>query len=373
MSTHREPETRSVGRFVSDLQACALHDEIRGLAPDRPECQDLPHEQRLSEAGSVTTLTIDTSQPGQRLDRWLHTRFPQTSRGTFQRLIANGHLAVDGRPVKPTHVPRAGQVITIHWPAPTPALAQPEARTLDVLFEDDCLLVLNKPPNCAVHPSAGHESGTLVNALLHHCAGRLSGIGGVARPGIVHRLDKDTSGCLLVAKDDAAHLSLSGQFADRKVEKVYLAIVCGSPNPPQGEIHAAIARHPTHRKRMAVTDGSGRAAWTSYRVREFLHGSALIEATLHTGRTHQLRVHLKHIGCPIVGDITYGNRQNHRLRADTGTIAARQMLHACRLSFAHPRTGLPLRFEAPCPEDFLAVLGQLRQEPAPPARPDSFS
>jgi 23S rRNA pseudouridine1911/1915/1917 synthase len=312
------------------------------------------------ETDQVTILRIEGSQPKQRLDRWLHTRFPQTSRGTFQRLMLGGHLEVDGRPVKPTHVPRAGQTITIRWPAPRPAEAQPEARPLEVLFEDDCLLVLNKPPNWAVHPSAGHESGTVVNALLHHCAGRLSGIGGVARPGIVHRLDKDTSGCLLVAKDDAAHLSLSGQFAARQVEKVYLAIVCGYPNPERGEVQAGIARHPTHRKRMAVTDGSGRAAWTSYRVRERLRGSALVEATLHTGRTHQLRVHLKHIGCPIVGDVTYGNRQNQRWRLDTGVTAARQMLHAWRLAFEHPRTGQRIRLEAPAPEDFRSVLEQLR-------------
>jgi 23S rRNA pseudouridine1911/1915/1917 synthase len=315
---------------------------------------------RSPETEPVSTLVIEASELAERLDRWLHTRFPQTSRGTFQRLIAGGHLLVDGRPVKPTHVPRAGQILTIRWPAPTPALAEPEARPIEVLFEDDCLLVLNKPPNWAVHPSAGHESGTVVNALLHHCAGRLSGIGGVARPGIVHRLDKDTSGCLLVAKDDAAHLSLSAQFAGRQVEKVYLAIVCGAPVPEQGEIHAAIARHPTHRKRMAVTDGSGRGAWTSYRVRERLRGSSLVEATLHTGRTHQLRVHLKHIGCPIVGDATYGNRQNHRLHLETGATAARQMLHAWRLGFSHPRTGRPTRVEAPWPNDFRFMLEQLR-------------
>jgi 23S rRNA pseudouridine1911/1915/1917 synthase len=307
----------------------------------------------------ATTLVIEASHPGERLDRWLHARFPQTSRGTVQRLITGGHLEVDGRRVKPTHVPRAGETITIRWPAPTPAEAQPEARPLEVLFEDDCLLVINKPPDWAVHPSAGHASGTVVNALLHHCAGRLSGIGGVARPGIVHRLDKDTSGCLLVAKDDAAHLALSQQFAGREVEKVYLAIVCGCPQPEQGEIRAAIARHPTHRKRMAVTDGSGRTAWTSYRVRERLREAALVEATLHTGRTHQLRVHFKHIGCPIVGDLTYGNRQNQRLRAALGVAAPRQMLHAWRLGFAHPRTGNRIRLEAPWPYDFRRALEQL--------------
>lgn len=309
---------------------------------------------------SVTTLVVEASVPGQRLDRWLLTHFSQVSRGTFQRLIEQGHLRVDGRVVKPTHSPRAGQTITIRWPPAQPASLEAEAIPLDILHEDEDLLVLNKPPGRVVHPSAGHETGTLVHALLHHCAGQLSGIGGVARPGIVHRLDLDTSGCLVVAKHDAAHLALSSQFAGRDTEKVYQAIVCGHPLPEEGDIRAAIARHPTHRKRMAVTDGSGRDAWTAYRTLERLPEAAWVEAVLHTGRTHQIRVHFKHIRCPLAGDLVYGNRQTKRLTDETGVRFSRQMLHAWRLGFTHPSTGKRLRVEAPLPTDFRVALEQLR-------------
>jgi 23S rRNA pseudouridine1911/1915/1917 synthase len=176
----------------------------------------------------------------------------------------------------------------------------------------------------------------------------------------VHRLDQETSGCLVVAKNDATHLALSGQFAGREVQKVYHAIACGTVTPEQGEIRAAIARHPTHRKRMAVTDGRGRDAWTSYRVLERLREATLVEALLHTGRTHQVRVHLKHLGFPVLGDVTYGNRQSQRLAELTGVNAPRQMLHAWKLAFHHPRTAKALSFEAPWPADFEQVLERLR-------------
>jgi 23S rRNA pseudouridine1911/1915/1917 synthase len=260
----------------------------------------------------------------------MQKHFPGVSRGTVQRLIAGGDLRVEGRVVKPTHIPRAGESIEIRWPEPVTAGAQPEALPLEILFEDEELLVLNKAPGLVVHPSAGHDTGTLVNALLHHCAGRLSGIGGVARPGIVHRLDKDTSGCLVVAKDDTTHLSLSEQFAGREVLKLYVALVCGHPPSARGHIQAPIARHPNHRKRMAVTEGTGREAWTSYRVLERWPEATWVEAELHTGRT----------------------RQNKRLANNTGYSAPRQMLHAWRLAFRHPRTGRQLKIEAPWPPDF---------------------
>jgi 23S rRNA pseudouridine1911/1915/1917 synthase len=231
---------------------------------------------------------------------------------------------------------------------------------LDILFEDDALLVLNKPAGLVVHPAAGHEAHTLVNALLHHCAGQLSGIGGVARPGIVHRLDKETSGCLVVAKNDDTHLALSAQFATRKVEKFYHAIVCGEMPHDKGEIRAAIARHPSHRKCMTVSEESGRAARTTYRVLERLRSATLVEAMLHTGRTHQIRVHFQFLGYPLVGDTTYGARQNRRLEELVGFAAPRQMLHAARLSFIHPRTGKRVSFEAPQPADFEDILRALR-------------
>ncbi|MCS6856021.1 MAG: RluA family pseudouridine synthase, partial [Elioraea sp.] len=186
------------------------------------------------------------------LDVYLREQLANVSRGTIQRLIDEGHLRVNGRPAKATHAPRAGDRIEIHWPAPKPLDLQPEAMPLAILHEDDDLLVLNKPPGLVVHPAAGHDAHTLVNALLHHCRDRLSGIGGVQRPGIVHRLDKDTSGCLVVAKTDRAHLHLAAQFEAREVNKLYDAIVCGEVLLLEGEVNAAIARHPSHRKRMAV-------------------------------------------------------------------------------------------------------------------------
>src|SRR6266511_1717626 len=213
-----------------------------------------------------TILRVERTLPQERLDRFLRSQFPTLSRGAIQRLIQQGDIRVDGKSVKATHHPRAGEKVAIHWPDARPSTAQPQEIPLDILFEDDDLLVISKPPGMVVHPSAGHQESTLVNALLHHCAGQLSGIGGVARPGIVHRLDKETSGCLVVAKNDPTHLALSEQFAGRQVRKVYHAIVCGEVTPENGNIRAAIARHPTHRKRMAVTDGTGREAWTTYRV-----------------------------------------------------------------------------------------------------------
>src|SRR5512139_907515 len=222
-------------------------------------------------------ITIERTLPSERLDTYLRGRFPAVSRGAIQRLIEEGHIRVNGRTVKPTHTPRAGEQVEVHWPEARPAIAQPEEMPLDVLFEDDALLVLNKPAGLVVHPAAGHEEHTLVNALLHHCAGQLSGIGGVARPGIVHRLDKDTSGCLVVAKNDETHVALSTQFAGRNVHKVYHAIVCGEVEKEKGDIRAAIARHVSHRKRMAVDDDRGRPAHTSYRVLERLNAATRVE------------------------------------------------------------------------------------------------
>ena len=305
-------------------------------------------------------LTIERSLPSERLDTYLRGKFPAVSRGAIQRLIEQGEIRVNGRIVKPTHAPRAGEQVEVHWPEARPAEAQPEAIPLEILYEDSALLVLNKPPGLVVHPAAGHEEHTLVNALLHHCAGQLSGIGGVARPGIVHRLDKETSGCLVVAKNDETHLALSTQFATRRVDKIYQAVLCGELPRDQGEIRAAIARHPSHRKRMAVDDDAGRAARTDYRVLARLRGATLVEAVLHTGRTHQIRVHFQFLGFPLVGDATYGNRQTQRLEDLTGYRAPRLLLHAGRLGFIHPRTAKHLSFEAPPPEDFrdaLAALG----------------
>jgi 23S rRNA pseudouridine1911/1915/1917 synthase len=307
------------------------------------------------------TVIIDASPPPGRLDVLLREKLPDISRAAIQRLLAGGHIRVDGRIVKPAYSPRAGQTVTIEWPEVLPAEARPEAMPLEILHEDDALLVLIKPAGVVVHPAAGHQEHTLVNALLHHCAGQLSGIGGVARPGIVHRLDKDTSGCLVVAKTDAAHVALSEQFSSRQVEKIYQAIVCGRVPRESGSIEAAISRHPTQRKKMAVTTRAGRQARSSYRVLERWRDATLLEVALHTGRTHQIRVHLGHLGFPVAGDLVYGRRANAILREASGYSAPRQLLHAGRLALVHPESGRRMVFDAPLPGDFSTALDYFRK------------
>lgn len=318
----------------------------------------------MSETVRTETLRIEVSLPRERLDTFLHHQFPCFSRNALQRLLREGQIRVDDRLVKPTHHPAAGEVVTIDWPAPRPPEVAARELPISVLYEDEALLVLNKAAGMVVHPAAGNEDNTLVNALLHHCHGRLSGVGGVARPGIVHRLDQFTTGLMVVAKNDATHVALSRQFAQRQVEKTYHAIACGRVLPPRGEINAAIARHPNHRKVMTVLAG-GRPALTSYETLQALRESTLIAARIHTGRTHQVRVHLKHLGFPLAGDRVYGKNQNDRLRELTGVEAPRQMLHARFLAFIHPATGQRVAFEAPWPEDFATTVVRLggRDEP----------
>ncbi|HUC84139.1 MAG TPA: RluA family pseudouridine synthase [Candidatus Acidoferrales bacterium] len=306
-------------------------------------------------------FVIEQSLPGGRLDVFLRDKYPAASRGILQRLIEQGHIRVNGQIVKPTHAPRAGEEVEVHWPEARSAEVQPEEIPLEVLFEDDSLLVINKPPGLVVHPAAGHEEHTLVNALLHHCEGTLSGIGGVARPGIVHRLDKETSGCLVVAKNDETHVGLARQFEGRTVEKFYDAIVLGVVARDAGEIRASIARHPTHRKRMAVRDNEeSRFAHTTYRVLERLVHSTHVEAEIHTGRTHQIRVHFQFLGHPLLGDTNYGAKANKRFTDVTGYAAPRVLLHARKLSFVHPGSGKKMKFTAPLPDDFKSAISFLR-------------
>ena len=305
-------------------------------------------------------FTIEQTLPNERFDTYLRGRYPAMSRGAIQRLIELGHIRVNGEEVKLTHRPRAGEEVTVVWPEPGVSEVKPEKIALDVLYEDKDLLVINKAPGIVVHPSVGHERGTMVNALLHHCKGQLSGIGGIERPGIVHRLDIDTSGCLVVAKNDLAHVNLQKQFAGRTMEKIYLAIVCGTIERPGGEIRANIERHPSHRKRMTVAeDMGGREARTEYRVKQRLNDATLVEVVLHTGRTHQIRVHFQHLGYPVMGDMTYGKRQTLRLKESTGIAPPRIMLHAWKLSFMHPRTERLLSLEAPVPPDVRTIVTAL--------------
>lgn len=306
------------------------------------------------------TVVLERTLPNERLDRHLASIIPGVSRAAIQRLILEGRIKVNGALAKPTRPPHAGDVVTLFWPAPKPAEAQPQDIPLDVLHEDADIIVLNKPAELVVHPSAGHDDGTLVNALLHHCAGELSGVGGVERPGIVHRLDLGTSGCLVVAKNDRAHVWLNEQFQLRRVEKFYQCITCGAVDPAEGEVNAPLARHPTQRKRIAVVPG-GRSARTSWRRLERFEGASFVEAQLHTGRTHQIRVHFQHLGFPIFGDLVYGKSQTARLAEATGIQPARQLLHARRLVLLHPRTRRLSEFNAPLPADFRDTLARLRK------------
>lgn len=297
-------------------------------------------------------VIVGLEEQGKRLDVYLFTRGFFPSRAQAQKAIAGGQVVVNGQRVKAGHRLRAGDHISISWQPPAPPSVEPEAIPLDVVYEDADLLVINKPQGLVVHPAPGHPRGTLVNALLHHC-GDLSGIGGSLRPGIVHRLDKDTSGLLVVAKNDLAHLELAKQLKAHAMQRVYLALVHGHP-PREGTIRAAIGRHERERKKMAVRPGKGKEAVTHYRVLEYLDGYALVEARLETGRTHQVRVHLSSIGHPVVGDPLYSRRR-------PPVPVTGQLLHAHRLAFRHPRTGRPMEFTAPLPPAFEAVLHYLRQ------------
>jgi 23S rRNA pseudouridine1911/1915/1917 synthase len=282
-----------------------------------------------------------------RLDQFLAKQVPQYSRSRLQQLIRGGFVRVNGAMARPREIVRAGDKISLIEPPVEKIETRPEAIPLYVLFEDEDLLVINKQAGLAVHPGAGQREGTLVNALLSHCA-TLSGIGGQERPGIVHRLDKETSGCLVVAKNDTAHRELSKQFAARTVEKIYLALVAGKLRKPLGIIEENIARHPVHRQRMRVTSLRGRTAKTEYRVIRASDEASLIECRLHTGRTHQIRVHLHHLGHPILGDKLYAPRYAKNF--------TRQMLHASKLGFRHPRTAEWKTFEAPLPAEFEAAI-----------------
>jgi 23S rRNA pseudouridine1911/1915/1917 synthase len=297
-------------------------------------------------------MEILVDPPGApRLDAFLASRLGELSRARIQTLIREQFILVNAAPAKPRDAVRTGDRITIALPEAVPAEAAPEAIPLHILYEDDELVVLDKAHGMVVHPAPGNPGGTLVNALLHHCRGKLSGIGGVERPGIVHRLDKDTSGCLVVAKTDAAHQSLASQFAEREtMEKIYLAVTSGVPCPPEGTVFTHIARHPVNRQKMAVCNPpGGKPAITDYRVmmKDPATGTALVRCHLHTGRTHQIRVHLHHLGTPILGDPIYG-----RAPARAGIPVVRLMLHAWRLSFHHPTDGRVMRFSAEIPDDF---------------------
>jgi 23S rRNA pseudouridine1911/1915/1917 synthase len=289
-----------------------------------------------------------------RVDVWLEQRLEGLSRARIQALIRQGHITLDGASVKPHRKVREGQVAQVSVPPLEPAPVAPEPLPLCVLFEDADIIVVDKAAGMVVHPAVGHSSGTLVNALLHHC-GDLTGVGGERRPGIVHRLDRDTSGVLVAAKNEAALHALQAQFRGGRVLKEYLALVRGRPRLPNGRIETLIGRSRQDRKKMSTRPATrGRKAVTCYRVEEEFGAAALLRVQILTGRTHQIRVHMAHLGCPVLGDRQYGRPRGSHL-------APRQMLHAETLALDHPRTGRRLTFRAALPADFREVLDGLRR------------
>ncbi|MGZ3305311.1 MAG: RluA family pseudouridine synthase [Asticcacaulis sp.] len=308
----------------------------------------------------VLSATVAPEQAGERLDRALH--FPDISRARLQALIAEGRLSFDGMVIADgKHKAKAG-AYSLTVPAPVSAVPEAQNIALDILFEDAHLVVVNKPAGMAAHPGPGTPDGTLVNALLWHCGASLSGIGGVLRPGIVHRLDKETSGVMVAAKSDAAHRGLSALFSRHDIDREYLAVARGVPKSPSGTIATRIGRSSHDRKKMAVLRSGGREAVTHYRVTQTFGAKAsLIACRLETGRTHQIRVHLAHIGCPCLGDPVYGSGAPAR---EVQTVLReldfrRQALHAAVLGFVHPISGETLRFEAPPPADMQALIAAL--------------
>jgi 23S rRNA pseudouridine1911/1915/1917 synthase len=296
------------------------------------------------------------------VDQYLARAFPDLTRSRIHGLIEAGHVLADGQPAKPARRLRGGELLSLHLPAPVAAVPLAEALPLAVLHEDRDLVVVDKAAGMVVHPGAGHATGTLVNALLHRVKD-LAGVGGELRPGIVHRLDKDTTGCLVVAKNEQALVALQKAFKTRAVEKTYLALIHGVP-PAEGRIETLYGRHPIHRQKFTGKVREGKQAITVFRVLESFEGAALVEVDLLTGRTHQIRVHLAESGHPLLGDSLYGaGRKAKGTSAEAQERLGRQALHAWRLAFAHPRTGKVLRLEAPIPEDLTAALSLLRGTP----------
>lgn len=332
------------------------------MTPDDDIDDDLP----LASDGETHDLVLTAEMAGDRLDRALLPLLPDLSRARLQALISDGHLSHDGQTLSDgKHKARAG-LYRLFVPAPVSAIPEAQNLPLEVLYEDAHLIVVNKPAGMAAHPAPGTADGTLVNALLFHCGESLSGIGGVLRPGIVHRLDKDTSGVMVAAKSDAAHRGLSDLFSRHDIDRAYEALVRGAPKTASGTVTTRIGRSPHDRKKMAVLKSGGREAITHYRTLDSFGGdkpvAARVRCTLETGRTHQIRVHMAYLGCPCLGDPVYGSGAPHKAVAEALKTRsfARQALHAAHLGFVHPVTGARLAFEAPLPADMADLLSALK-------------
>lgn len=303
----------------------------------------------------IFNLTVSEDLVGSRIDITVSDLVPDLTRSGAQKLLSEGLVTVNGEPVGKNYKLRVEDEVIVHVPAPKPLVAEAQNIPVDIVYEDDDLLVVNKPKGMVVHPAPGNPDGTLVNALLYHCEGSLSGINGVIRPGIVHRIDKDTSGLLIVAKNDFAHVALAEQIKEHSFTREYRAVVHGNLKDDEGTIHAPIGRSPKDRKKMAVTDKNSKDAITHYQVLERYPGYTYVKCRLETGRTHQIRVHMAYIGHPVAGDPVYGPKNT--LKGLDG-----QCLHAGLIGFVHPRTGEYLEFEAPLPEYFTSTICALQKK-----------
>jgi 23S rRNA pseudouridine1911/1915/1917 synthase len=350
------------GRFDSAPQTIRIGAHSRGdldysLSMPNPA---QPSPSSASEPSGPTEVVLGELAAGQRLDRALADALPQLSRMRIQALLAEGHVARDGAAVTDaSQRAKAGQRFIITVPPAAPALPEAQDIPLAILFEDADMLVIDKPAGLVVHPGAGNPDRTLVNALLAHCGDSLSGIGGVRRPGIVHRLDKDTSGLMVVAKTDRAHVSLSAQLQARTLKRIYNAVVWKHPLPLAGAISGAIGRSPSNRKRMALVARGGRDAVTHYRTLELLTDAALVECRLETGRTHQIRVHMTSIGHPLIGDPVYGSKRSPKGAPALAVAFPRQALHATQISFLHPVSQIEMWYSSPMPSDMAALVTAL--------------
>jgi 23S rRNA pseudouridine1911/1915/1917 synthase len=351
----------------NEPEGCQVEEEIDDLLDDDSA---LPSD----AADHVLTLgPVAPDDQGQRLDRWLATQAPELSRSRIKSLLDQGKVSLDGTVATSANSRlSAGQNLSLRIPPAAPATPQPQAIPLTVVYEDEHLIVIDKPAGMVVHPAPGSPDGTLVNALLHHCQGSLSGIGGVARPGIVHRIDKETSGLLVVAKSDPAHHGLAKQFAAHSLDRAYWALVWGRPTPAKGEITGNIGRNPQNRQKMAVVPRGGKEALTRYRTLDRYQDDAmsLVECRLATGRTHQIRVHMTHIGHALLGDPLYGSQKRRKLLDSLSQNAisdfCRQALHAYRLGFVHPITGETLCFTSPMASDISALITSFGGVPPEP-------
>ncbi|MDO5448264.1 MAG: RluA family pseudouridine synthase [Clostridia bacterium] len=303
----------------------------------------------------VVTFIVEDEQKGERIDTVVALFDDDMTRSAAQKLITNGDVVVNDEVVSKNYKVRSGDIVKVTIPDPVLLDVKPENIPLDIVYEDDDLLVVNKPKGMVVHPAPGNADGTLVNALMYHCSGSLSGINGVIRPGIVHRIDKDTSGLLIVAKNDAAHLGLAEQIKEHSFTRCYRAVVHGNIKDDEGTIDAPIGRNPKDRKKMAVTTSNSRNAVTHFKVLERFGNFTYVECRLKTGRTHQIRVHMAYKGHPVAGDLVYGPK-------NTPTEMNGQCLHAGLIGFIHPRTGEYLEFEAPLPDYFEKFLKKLRDK-----------